>query len=150
MRGLQAGLALLILLLAVLLPQQLPVVGESVWLGAGLASAITALGWGLLGTWRVRSLLAWLRQPQERTAPALGGAFSELVYRIERLLDGGRKPLTLNRLDPAGRQVDFAELDAMAEALWNGTEPALAPLFANWDRDEAGIPEGMAALPIRL
>lgn len=91
MRGLQAGLALLILLLAVLLPQQLPVVGESVWLGAGLASAITALGWGLLGTWRVRSLLAWLRQPQERTAPALGGAFSELVYRIERLLDGGRK-----------------------------------------------------------
>lgn len=76
----------------------------------------------------------------------------ELLQRAlrRRLLDGGRKPLTLNRLDPAGRQVDFAELDAMAEALWNGTEPALAPLFADWNRDEAGIAEGMAALPIRL
>jgi A nuclease family of the HNH/ENDO VII superfamily with conserved AHH len=68
----------------------------------------------------------------------------ELLQRAlrRRLLDGGRRPLTLNRLDPAGRQVDFTELDAMAEALWNGTEKALAPLFADWGRggaDEDGV-----------
>jgi len=91
MRGLLAGLALLILLLAVLLPQYLPWSRDWPWLDAALAAGITAVGWGLLGTWRVRALLAWLRQPQERAAPALGGAFGELVYRMERLLDGGRK-----------------------------------------------------------
>lgn len=98
MRGLQAGLALLILALAVLLPLQLPGVADSAWLSTSLAAAITALGWGLLGTWRVRALLAWLRQPRERAAPVLGGAFAELIYRIERLLDGARRDAERERL----------------------------------------------------
>ncbi|MFO1253750.1 MAG: phosphate regulon sensor histidine kinase PhoR [Inhella sp.] len=98
MRGLQAGLALLILALAVLLPLQLPGVADSAWLSTSLAAAITALGWGLLGTWRVRALLAWLRQPRERAAPVLGGAFAELIYRIERLLDGARRDSERERL----------------------------------------------------
>ncbi len=98
MRGLQAGLALLILALAVLLPLHVPGVADSAWLSTSMAAAITALGWGLLGTWRVRALLAWLRQPRERVAPVLGGAFAELIYRIERLLDGARRDSERERL----------------------------------------------------
>lgn len=37
-----------------------------------------------------------------------------------RLLDE-RKRLILNRKDPLGTGFDFAELDAMAEALWAST-----------------------------
>ena len=39
-----------------------------------------------------------------------------------RLLDVVRKPFALNRNDPLGGVVDFAELDAMADALWPATE----------------------------
>lgn len=76
----------------------------------------------------------------------------ELLQRAlrRRLLDGGRRPLTLNRLDPAGRQVDFTELDAMAEALWNGTEAALAPLFANWGQEPEEVDSVEAEVLSRL
>lgn len=76
----------------------------------------------------------------------------ELLQRAlrRRLLDGGRRPLTLNRLDPAGRQVDFTELDAMAEALWNGTETALAPLFADWGREPEEVDSVEAEVLSRL
>jgi hypothetical protein len=55
--------------------------------------------------------------------------------------------MRLNRHDPVGQGVDFAELDAMADALWAGTAIAIpvepiapgggaredeAPLFAHW------------------
>ncbi len=40
-----------------------------------------------------------------------------------RLLDPLRKRLSLNRNDPLGHTVDFAELDAMADRLWPETEP---------------------------
>lgn len=40
-----------------------------------------------------------------------------------RLLDPVRKRLALNRRDPLGHAADFAELDAMAEALWGETGP---------------------------
>ena len=73
---------------------------------------------------------------------ALGDALMrlELLQRAlrRRLLDADRPHLSLNRLDPKGRQVDFSELDAMADALWQGTEPALAPLFAHWDQAASG------------
>lgn len=39
-----------------------------------------------------------------------------------RILDPGRKRLALNHKDPLGSTADFTELDAMAEALWGGTE----------------------------
>lgn len=64
----------------------------------------------------------------------------ELLQRAlrRRLLDPGRMRLSLNRLDPNGRQVDFSELDAMADALWAGTEPAMMPMFRHWDEAGAG------------
>ena len=43
-----------------------------------------------------------------------------------RLLDPPSRPLRLNRHDPLGSGFDFAELDAMAEALWSGTQTILA------------------------
>ncbi len=56
---------------------------------------------------------------------ALGDALMRLglLQRAlrRRLLDPVRKRLSLNRHDPLGHGVDFAELDAMAEALWGAT-----------------------------
>lgn len=43
-----------------------------------------------------------------------------------RLVDPPGRPLRLNRLDPLGAGVDFRELDAMAEALWAGSQAILA------------------------
>ena len=40
-----------------------------------------------------------------------------------RLLDTRRRALVLNRRDPLGQGFDFAELDAMAEALWAASQP---------------------------
>lgn len=44
-----------------------------------------------------------------------------------RLLDPVRNRFMLNRFDPLGAASDFAELDAMAEALWGGTERIVDP-----------------------
>ena len=38
-----------------------------------------------------------------------------------RLLEPRRKRMRLNRSDPLGAGLDFADLDAMADALWAGT-----------------------------
>jgi hypothetical protein len=40
-----------------------------------------------------------------------------------RLLEPERARVRLNRSDPLGSGLDFAELDAMADALWAGTAP---------------------------
>ena len=42
-----------------------------------------------------------------------------------RLLEQGRKRLTLNRFDPLGREADFSQMDEMVDALWPATEPVL-------------------------
>jgi len=42
-----------------------------------------------------------------------------------RLLGADRPRVRLNRQDPLGAGLDFAELDAMAEALWAGTGSAM-------------------------
>lgn len=44
-----------------------------------------------------------------------------------RLLDPMRARLSLNRNDPLGKSIDFAELDAMADALWpvTGTDQTM-------------------------
>lgn len=60
-------------------------------------------------------------------------ALDEAVLRLRllqkalrrRLLDPVRKRLTLSRFDPLGREVDFAQIDAMVDALWPETEPAI-------------------------
>lgn len=50
-----------------------------------------------------------------------------------RLLDTRRRVLVLNRRDPIGRDLDFTQMDAMADALWAATQPpafAARPVFA--------------------
>jgi hypothetical protein len=44
-----------------------------------------------------------------------------------RLLEPERKRMRLNRRDPLGAGLDFAELDAMADALWAGTATGIQP-----------------------
>lgn len=47
-----------------------------------------------------------------------------------RLLDASRRPFPLNKCDPLGAGIDFAELDAMADALWKATPVPPAPVQA--------------------
>lgn len=50
----------------------------------------------------------------------------DLLQRaLRRRLLASQRRLLLNRRDPLGLKVDFAELDAMADLLWPATEPAL-------------------------
>jgi hypothetical protein len=58
------------------------------------------------------------------TAPDTALMRLDLLQRALRwrLVDPLRKRLTLNRSDPLGHGVDFAELDAMAEVLWGATQ----------------------------
>lgn len=59
-------------------------------------------------------------------------ALSQAVMRLDllqralrrRLLAPDRPHLRLNRHDPLGSGLDFSTLDALADALWGGTEPA--------------------------
>lgn len=54
----------------------------------------------------------------------------DLLQRALRryLLDGQRRRLKLNSRDPLQPAEDFAELDAMAEALWGATGVTMAPM----------------------
>lgn len=67
----------------------------------------------------------------------------------------GRKPL-LNRRDPLGHGVDFSELDAMAELLWQGTAGAvpgaadLLPAVLPFSPPQFMPPQSMPARPRRL
>lgn len=73
---------------------------------------------------------AWASR--RRKSPREAG--EEALFRLgllqrtlrRRLLDPPGRPLQLNRHDPLGAGFDFAELDAMAEALWDGTQTILA------------------------
>jgi len=65
-------------------------------------------------------------------APEAAG--EEALFRLallqrtlrRRLLDPRGAPMVLNTVQPLGTGFDFAELDAMAEALWAGTQTVLA------------------------
>jgi hypothetical protein len=46
-----------------------------------------------------------------------------LQRALRRRLLAERRRLKLNRHDPLGQGIDFSELDAMADALWAGTDP---------------------------
>ena len=69
-----------------------------------------------------------------RSPGAAREAGEEALFRLallqrtlrRRLLDPPGRPLRLNRHDPLGAGFDFSELDAMAEALWTGTQEVLA------------------------
>jgi len=52
----------------------------------------------------------------------------ELLQRAlrRRLLRPERARVRLNRSDPLGAGLDFAELDALAESLWAGTGAAVS------------------------
>lgn len=68
----------------------------------------------------------WVRRRLFVPELALCEAFErlQLLQRAlrRRLLDQQRR-MRLNRRDPLGRGVDFAELDAMAAMLWPATDP---------------------------
>lgn len=70
------------------------------------------------GSWSVTRL----RAPEVALTEALERL--RLLQRAlrRRLLDQQRR-LKLNRRDPLGSNVDFAELDAMADLLWPATAP---------------------------
>ena len=73
-------------------------------------------------------------------------AHGEAVERLQlvqrglrrRLLDTGRKRLALNRYDPLGHATNFAEIDAMCDALWPASDP--------W---AAQPPAGPIIIPVR-
>ena len=65
---------------------------------------------------------------------SLERAGNEALFRLgllqqalrRRLIDPPGRPLQLNRNDPVGTGFDFADLDALAEQLWGGSQIALA------------------------
>ncbi|WP_245626605.1 AHH domain-containing protein [Croceicoccus naphthovorans] len=63
------------------------------------------------------------RLRNERKARSAALSRIRLVQRglARRLKGEGKSPMVLNRRDPIGHGVDFAHLDAMAEALWGAT-----------------------------
>jgi two-component system phosphate regulon sensor histidine kinase PhoR len=86
-----------LLLVAVLLALGLPVVRAHTWLAVLVGVAVAALGLRLLEAWRIQRLLNWLRAPRATPAPLVEGPWGDLAYRIERLLDGGRRNLEAER-----------------------------------------------------
>ena len=68
--------------------------------------------------WSTRRPLA----PEVALAEALEG-LRQLQHNLRRQLLDQHHRLTLNRRDPFRSEVDFSELDAMADLLWPATEP---------------------------
>jgi len=73
---------------------------------------------------------AWSAQRLRAPEVALDQALMRLglIQRAlrKRLLSPERR-LRLNRKDPLGTGLDFAELDALVESLWGGTQEAFIP-----------------------
>lgn len=67
----------------------------------------------------------WSEQQLEQTEAALEQALFRLALLQRalrrRLLDPGFEAFPLNRKDPLRTQVDYSDLDAMADALWGET-----------------------------
>jgi len=61
-----------------------------------------------------------VRDPETALAEALD-RISLLQSALRRRLLSERRRMLLNRKDPLGQGIDFAELDAMAEMLWDAT-----------------------------
>jgi hypothetical protein len=74
---------------------------------------------GIEAGWRRLRLRRGLDVACDQAVMQLG-----LVQRAlrRRLLQGGRKRFALNRRDPLGHELDFSELDAMADLLWAATQ----------------------------
>ena len=80
----------------------------------------------------------WRRTRSADGVAASAGALMRLellqAALRQRLLSAQARPIRLNRKDPLGAGLDFSELDAMAEMLWQASEPAA----------ESGIPAEIA------
>lgn len=131
MRNWRAGVALLVVIVAMTLPPVLPVVRDHVWLVAAFAAGIASIGLGLIGAWRTRTLLDWLRSPRGLAAPSVEGAWGDLVHRIERLVDAAKRETERERQ----RLQDFLSaieaspngvllLDANEQIVWFNTQAA--------------------------
>lgn len=76
---------------------------------------------------QIESAWAAMRGRDPQAAQVQAQMRLDLLQRALRryLLDGRRRRIRLNRNDPVGVGVDFTELDAMVDALWGATRPAL-------------------------
>jgi hypothetical protein len=77
--------------------------------------------------------LSWSASRRRAPEVALGQAGMRLALLQRSLRDnllGGRRQFRLSRKCPLGTNTDFAELDAMAEKLWLGTQPVAEPVLA--------------------
>ncbi len=106
-----AGLGLV--LAAVIVAVSLPGVNDHVGLAAAVSAVVVTVGWGLLDALRTQRLLAWLRSPRSLAPPAEEGAWGDLTYRIERLVETNRRELKRE-------QVRLAEFLQAIEASPNG------------------------------
>lgn len=70
-----------------------------------------------------------LRAPEAAVGQA-SMRIAVLQGALRRSLLGGSRRFRLNRKCPLGTGYNFAELDAMAEALWLGTQETVIPAFA--------------------
>jgi hypothetical protein len=76
---------------------------------------------------------SWSASRTRAPEVALGQASMRLALLQRSLRDnllGGRRQFLLSRKCPLGDDSDFAELDAMAEKLWLGTQAVAAPVLA--------------------
>lgn len=67
----------------------------------------------------------WARARLRNPEAAVGEALMRLALlqrALRRRLLDTRRRLVLNRRDPIGRRLDFARMDAMADALWSATQ----------------------------
>lgn len=126
-----AGAALALVMAAAALVLSWPLLRANGVLAALLAGALVAIGLRLLEGWRLRRLLHWLRAPRTSAAPLVEGAWGDLAYRMERLLDSQRRELEAERQ----QRQDFLSaieaspngvllLDAQEQIAWLNTPAA--------------------------
>ncbi|MFO0123817.1 MAG: phosphate regulon sensor histidine kinase PhoR [Inhella sp.] len=116
---------------SVLLAVSVTGVNDHPVLVAVLAATGVALGLGLMEAVRTQRLLAWLRSPQAQVPQHEEGAWGDLTYRLERILETHRRDLQREK----ARLAEFLEaieaspngvllMDANEHIVWLNTQAA--------------------------
>jgi two-component system, OmpR family, phosphate regulon sensor histidine kinase PhoR len=79
---------------ALTLSLTLPWIGSSPALAVIVAMAVLGAGMAMLEAWSLQRLMQWLRAPLATPAPLVEGAWGDLAYRVERLLDASSRELS--------------------------------------------------------
>ncbi len=117
---------------AVAVAISLPGIGDHVVLAAVTVAILVTLGLGALDALRTQRLLAWLRSPRSLAPPAEEGAWGDLTYRIERLVETNRRELKRE-------QSRLAEFLQAIEASPNGVLLLDANEQIAWLNAQAGV-----------